>query len=87
MRALEMALGDVLGLVGIAATIWAAYDARRQRSIREKAVIAANAVIDRTYGLLIGLKPTIASLAPAHVAAVDDGLAAINAQRVALKDL
>jgi hypothetical protein len=29
-----MALGDVLGLVGIVATIWAAYDARRQRSIR-----------------------------------------------------
>ena len=90
----KMQLGDilglagiVLGLIGIAATIWAAFDARRQRSKREIAVIAANAVIDRTYGLLLGLKPSIAPLGKAHVDAVNDGLSAINAQRDTLKGL
>lgn len=79
--------GIVIGLIGVLATIWAAIDARRQRSEREKAVIAAHAVIERTYGLLIGIKPLIQPLGNAHIAAIDDGLSAINQQRTELKKL
>lgn len=82
-----MSLDTVLGLVGILATVGAAIDARRQRTKREKAVIAANTAIERTYGLLIGIKPSVASLGSMTVTAVDDGLAAINAQREAIANL
>jgi hypothetical protein len=79
--------GCVLGLIGLAATIGAAIDARRQRSKREKAVVAAHAVIERAYGLLIGIKPSVIPLGKNHEAAIDDGLAAINQQRAALQNL
>lgn len=80
-----MDAGTILGVIGVLATAWAAFDARRQRSKREKAVIAAHAVIERTHGLLIGIKP---SLSPgSQVKAIDDGLEAIKAQRSALADL
>jgi uncharacterized YccA/Bax inhibitor family protein len=79
--------GCLLGALGLLATILAAIDARRQRSARETAVIAAHAVIERTYGLLIGIKPFVVPLGPNHVAAIDDGLAAINQQRAGLKQL
>ncbi|BCN13357.1 hypothetical protein RPSD_52420 (plasmid) [Ralstonia solanacearum] len=79
--------GCVLGAIGIGATFWAAFDARRQRSVREKAVLAAHSVIERSYGLLIGIKPSVAQLGPMAEKAVDDGLTAINAQRDALMKL
>ncbi|WP_210771969.1 hypothetical protein [Burkholderia aenigmatica] len=79
--------GCVLGAFGIAATFWAAYDARKQRSAREKAVIAATSVIERTYGLLIGIKPSVVPLGQPAVKAIDDGLDAINAQRRSFNDL
>jgi hypothetical protein len=44
-------------------------------------VIAAHAVIDRTYGLLIGIKPPIIQTFPDFEAAINDGLSAINQQR------
>jgi hypothetical protein len=57
----------------------------RQRTRREKAVIAAHATIERAYGLLIGIKP---SLAGGDVtAALNDGLEAINQQRQTLDAL
>lgn len=83
----HMTLDSVFGLVDIVATVGAAIDARRQRSKREKAVMAANTAIERTYGLLIGIKPGVASLGSMTVKVVDDGLEAINAQREALKNL
>jgi hypothetical protein len=79
--------GGMLGLLGLAATIGAAIDARRQRSKREQAVIAAHAAIERTYGLLIGIKPSVIPLGKHHEAAIDDGLEAINQQRAALRQL
>jgi hypothetical protein len=79
--------GLVLGLVGLVATLLAAFDARRQRNNREKAVIVAFSVIERTYGLLIGIKPSVAPLGQMHLDAVNDGLAAINQQRGALNKL
>lgn len=75
------------GVLGVIVAVWAVCDARRQRSKREKAVIAAHAVIERTYGLLIAIKPSVVSLGPGHVAAVDDGLQAINQQRAVLDHL
>ena len=80
-------LGLAVGFLGLVATVWAARDARRQRSKREKAVIAAHSVIERTYGLLIGIKPFVMPLGAAQEAAVDDGLQAINQQRAGLADL
>jgi hypothetical protein len=41
-------VGYALGFLGLGATVWAVLDARRQRSKREKAVIAAHSVIERT---------------------------------------
>ena len=79
--------GVVLGIIGVAGTIWAAHDARRQRNRREKAVIAAHAVIERAYGLLIGIKPFVAPLGNAHEAAINNGLEAIDQQRDSLTEL
>jgi hypothetical protein len=83
-----MTIDTWLGVgIGAAATIWAAFDARRQRNEREKAVIAAHSVVERTYGLLIGIKPLVALLGDRPLAAVDDGLGAINQQRAVLDKL
>jgi hypothetical protein len=79
--------GLVLALFGLLATIVSAFDLRRQRSKREKAVIAAFSVIERTYGLLIGIKPFVAPLGKMHLDAVNDGLEAINQQRSTLTKL
>jgi len=79
--------GLMLGAIGLWATIWAAMDARRQRSAREKAVIAAHAVVERTYGLLIGLKPGVAPPGTPAERAINDGLEAINQRRSSLADL
>ena len=84
-------VGIFVGLFGVVATVavglWAVIDGRRQRSKREKAVIVANATIERTYGLLIGIKPFVAPLGEAHLAATNDGLAAINQRRASLENL
>ena len=80
-------LGLALGFLGLFATVGAGFDAHRQRSKREKAVIAAHSVIERTYGLLIGIKPFVEPLGEAHKAAINDGLQAINQQRDRLDDL
>jgi hypothetical protein len=80
-------LGLALGFLGLFATVGAAFDAHRQRSKREKAVIAAHSVIERTYGLLIGIKPFVEPLGEAHKAAVNNGLQAIDQQRAGLDDL
>ncbi|MGF6534302.1 hypothetical protein P3T20_005106 [Paraburkholderia sp. GAS206C] len=79
--------GLVLGALGLAATLWAACDGRRQRRKREKAVIVAHEVVERTYGLLIGLKPPVATLGQMYLQAIDDGLDAINARRGDLSNL
>jgi hypothetical protein len=79
--------GVLLGCLGVTATVWAAIDARRQRVEREKAVIAAHSVIERTYGLLIGMKPFIEPLGDSHLKAVHDGLSAINQARIQLQAL
>jgi apolipoprotein N-acyltransferase len=79
--------GLVLAIIGLSATIVSALDLRRQRSKREKAVIAAFSVIERTYGLLVGIKPFVAPLGKAHLDAVNDGLEAINQQRNTLNRL
>jgi len=80
-------LGLLLGVVGVVATVWAAFDARRQRTKRDKAVIAAHAVIERSYGLLVGIKPFVSPLGQPHADAINDGLAAINSQRSSLEKL
>jgi hypothetical protein len=80
-------LGLAASVLGLVATVRAAREARHQRSKREKAVIAAHSVIERTYGLLIGIKPFVEALGALHKAAVEDGLQAINQQRAGLADL
>ena len=50
-------------------------------------MIAAHSVIERTYGLLIGIKPFVEPLGEAHKAAVNNGLAAIDQQRAGLGGL
>ena len=79
--------GVCLSAVGLWATVWAARDARQQRSEREKAVITANAVIDRTYGLLMGLKPGIAPPGSPFERSINDGLDAINQCRSKIENL
>jgi hypothetical protein len=83
----DTGLGLALGFLGLVATVWSAYDARRQRSKREKAVIAAHSVIERTYGLLIGIKPFVEPLGDGHKAAVNNGLQAIDQRRAELDAL
>ncbi|OXC73831.1 hypothetical protein [Caballeronia sordidicola] len=80
-------LGLVFGLLGLAATLLAAWDSRRQRTRREKAVIVAHEVVERTYGLLIGLKPPVAALGQMYEEAMNDGLAAIDERRGDLSNL
>jgi hypothetical protein len=81
-------LGSALGLLGLAATLAAMWDARRQRSRREKAVIAATSVIDRLYGLLQGMEnDIIKNLGPDYKRVIDDNLGAINQRRDELKNL
>ena len=83
--------GIAIGFVGLIVTIvigvWAVRDGRRLRNERERAVITAYAVIERTYGLLIGIKPSHATLGKAHEQAVEDGLLAIDEQRHSLNNL
>jgi hypothetical protein len=78
--------GVILGICGLGVSVFAIIDNRQQRGAREKAVIAAHEVIQRGYGLLIGIKPLVASL-PGAKAAIDDGLSAINEARAALDKL
>jgi len=73
-----------LGLAGIGVGVFGVLDARRERSRREKAVIAARAVIERTYGILETLKP---SLGAQYTAVINDGLAFINQERPKLEKL
>ncbi len=77
----------LLGILGIGATMWAAVDARRLRSQRERAVVSANKVIARSEGLLIGLKPSVPATNGALIKAIDDGLDAIKLQREAIAEL
>ena len=77
----------LLGLAGIGVSVFAIIDNRRQRSQREKAVIAAQAVIDRVYGLLVGIKSGVEQTSPHIIAAINDGLSAINQKRELVKSL
>ena len=85
-----MTTADVLGIVslilGLGISVFAIIDNRRLRGEREKAVIAVRGVIDRSYGVLIGLKPLVKSL-PGAEAAINDVLSAINQERATLDRL
>ena len=75
---------DYIGLIGIAIGVAGIFDYRRERLKREKSVIAARALIERMYGMLIVLKPSVSS---SFTPALDDGLGAINEARKDLKQL
>jgi len=47
----------LLASAGIGVSIFAIIDNRRQRTQREKGVIAAQATFEHVYDLLIGIKP------------------------------
>jgi hypothetical protein len=79
-----MILDTILGLAGLGVSIYAIRDNRRQRTQREKAVIAARSVIERAYGTLVSIKPAVD--VKVH-AAINDSLAAINQERDTLKSL
>ncbi|WP_429481827.1 hypothetical protein [Paraburkholderia youngii] len=66
--------------MGVLVAIYGIVDARRERSRREKAVVVVNSLVGRLNGLLIGLKPSLASDAAA-TAAANDGLEAIRLAR------
>ena len=78
--------GLIVGLVSLGVTVYFGYDARQQRTKREKAVITAHVITERTYGLLIGIKPAVKSIEGAEDA-INDGLAAIKALRPMLNGL
>jgi hypothetical protein len=89
-------IGLFLTVLGLAVSVFAVIDIRRQRSRREKAVIAARSIIERAYASLIHLKPAIVTLGAtqpdsgphkAIVTAINDTLEAINQQRDSLKSL
>jgi hypothetical protein len=89
-------IGLIFGILGLAVGVFAAIDIRRQRSRREKAVIAARAVIERAYGSLIHLKAAIVGLGSGQpdsdthkvmLAAINDTLEAINQQRDSIQSL
>jgi len=80
-------VGTFVGLVGIVISIYAIADSRRQRTGREKAVIAARATIERAYGLLIGIKPGVEPTLPSIAKAIDNGLSAIDQEREELAAL
>jgi hypothetical protein len=67
--------GIGLAFAGIGVSIFAIIDNRRQRTQREKAVIAAHATFEHVYELPIGIKPVVATV---RVPAIDDGLSAIS---------
>ncbi|HEY4372534.1 MAG TPA: hypothetical protein VGN52_11475 [Burkholderiales bacterium] len=79
-----------LGAAGIFATVgltvWAVLDARRERSKREKAVIAANGIIERLAGTLVALKLAVKKVPGADVP-INDALQAIAQGKETLKDL
>jgi hypothetical protein len=91
----------ILGLAGLGVSVCAIIDNRRQRTRREKAVIAARSIIERVYGTLIGIKSAITTSAvtdattsavtdattSAVTDAINDGLSAINAERTTLNAL
>jgi hypothetical protein len=79
-----MIFETILGLAGLSVSIYAIWDNKRQRTQREKAVIAARSVIERAYGTLVGIKPALAT--NVHLA-INDSLAAINQERETLKSL
>jgi hypothetical protein len=91
--------GDLIGIIGIVATIVSTWIAIRQHNKRNKAVIAARETIQRVNGTLIGIKPAVRSLpdvgtgnaarqaADDVVKAIDDGLSAINQQNSKLDAL
>jgi hypothetical protein len=81
------AAGELLGLISLVVAVWAVVDARHQRSKREKAVIAARSVIERTYGFLIGIKPFLMPLGEDHKAAINNALQAIDQQRPGIAEL
>jgi hypothetical protein len=79
-----MILDIILGLAGLGVSIYAISDNKRQRTQREKAVIAARSVIERAYGTLVGIKPAVdTNVHPA----INDALAAINQEREKLNSL
>ncbi len=78
--------GVILAIAGLGVSVFAIIDNRRLRGEREKAVIAAHGVIQRSYGLLIGIKPVVKSI-PGAEAAINDGLSAINQARATLDKL
>ncbi|TGP39464.1 hypothetical protein EN871_32575 [bacterium M00.F.Ca.ET.228.01.1.1] len=79
-----IAISMLFGIAGVVGTIYAVRDARKERSKRERAVIAARALIERNYGMWIVMKPAAAG---EFEAAINDGLAAINAARSSLEAL
>jgi hypothetical protein len=78
----------IFGVCSLVVAVLAFCDNRRQRTKRGQAVLAARAVIERTYGLLIGIKlAAIASPVAGVEAATNNGLSAINEQRETLDGL
>jgi uncharacterized membrane protein HdeD (DUF308 family) len=77
-------LTTLFGIAGVVVGIFAVVDARRERSKRERAVIAARALIERNYGMWIVMKPAVSGQ---FEHAINDGLEAINAARTTLEAL
>jgi hypothetical protein len=80
-------LDTLVGMAGLGVALYAIIDNRRERNKREKAISAAREMIERTYGLLIGIKPAVSPTLPEVGKAIDDGLSAINQQREKLASL
>ncbi len=83
---LAIGLGGILvGVLGLAATFYFGFEARRQRTAREKAVIGTTAAIHRAHGLLVGLKA--AEVNEKISTAIGDGLEGLRQAKQILEEL
>ena len=67
---------NIIALVCIGVAVFLFLDARKLRARREAAVTLTHRILQRTEGILAGIRPSISD--PGMVAVINDGLAAIN---------
>lgn len=65
----------LIALVGIGIGVFSYFYTRKQRSRREAVVSLTHGILQRTEGILAGIRPSISD--PAMLTAINDGIAAI----------
>ena len=76
----------VFAIIGCLFGAFGIYDARREKSKRDRAVIKLRELVMRLEGSLIGIKPATANIPGVH-AVINDSLDAIKITAKAIEDL